>query len=192
MIKYLIAKYTSKAAIAVVSLVSSLTIGKILTELFNTVPKEIFGITLALWVVALLVTVWDCVTGVRAYKKEKKEKGEKARFESGKGWRAIEKIFGFTVLIGFIHYLEVQMTMHEYPEYMSSGLLVIKLFFFVYGVLLELQSVGENKERLDGEKGKPFMLLDKVINFADQAIVKKIMKFFGLTEEDIKEEEGEE
>ena len=191
MLKYLITHYTSKAAVAIVSLISSLTIGKILNELLDKVPKEIFGITVALWTIAFLVTVWDSITGIQAYKKEQKDKKERSKFESRKGWRALEKIFGFSVIIGFVHYLEEQMLLHEYPEYMSGTLMVIKLFFFTYGVLLELQSVGENKERIYGDKGESFKILDKIINFASQAIIKKAMAFFGVKKEDMEEDKEE-
>jgi len=146
--------------------------------LIENTPKEIFGLSISIWIILLLINLWDTKTGIRANKIERKREGEKFVFESGKGWRVPEKIGLFTLIIGFAYLFEKECIRYDLPAIVSISLMWGKLFFSFYIGLLEFQSIGENHETIYGKKAKAFHLLDKIINSVDDEIVFKIKSFF--------------
>lgn len=141
-------------------------------------PKEIFGLSLSIWIILLAINLWDTKTGIKANKVERKKEGEKFVFESGKGWRVPEKIGLFTLIIGFAYLFEKECIRYDLPTIVSISLMWGKLFFSFYIGLLEFQSIGENHETIYGKKAKAFHLLDKIINSVDDEIVYKIKSLF--------------
>lgn len=156
----------------------SLSTGAILTQIveffIHFTPTYLFGINASLWLIALVINIIDINTGIKADTKRKAEKGEKFTFESGKGWRAVEKIFIFTMIIWFIYSLELEALRLKAFIFYSSILLYIKFTLLIYVVLIEIQSIGENELVRFEKKGKIFILLDKIIETLNDGILKKI------------------
>lgn len=144
----------------------------------NNTPKEIFGLSFSIWIILLIINLYDTNTGVKANRIERKREGEKFVFSSRKGWRVPEKIGLFTLIIGFAYYFEKECIKYNLPEIASIFLLWGKLFFSFYIGLLEFQSIGENHEVIYGKKAKAFHLLDRIINSVDEGIIIKIKSFF--------------
>lgn len=144
----------------------------------DNTPKEVFGLSLSIWIILLAINLWDTKTGIRANKIERKREGEKFVFSSRKGWRIPEKIGLFTLIIGFAYLFEKECIRYDLPAIVSISLMWGKLFFTFYIGLLEFQSIGENHETIYGKKAKAFHLLDKIINSVDDEIVFKIKSFF--------------
>lgn len=139
-------------------------------------PSEVFGYSLSIWFIALVVNAWDIHTGVKADIKTHKEKGEGFKFNPDKGWKAFEKIFGFTVIIGMIYRFELEAVRLGYPQIITTVLNAIKSIFFFYVILIELQSIGNNNEVRFGQKGKLFKMLDSLISIADTSILDRFKK----------------
>jgi len=156
----------------------SLSTGAILTQIveffINFTPTYLFGINASLWLIALVINIIDIKTGIKADTKRKEDNGGKFTFESGKGWRAVEKIFIFTMIIWFIYSLELEALRLQGFILYSSALLYIKFTLLIYVVLIEIQSIGENELVRFEKKGRVFILLDKVIEILNEGILRKI------------------
>lgn len=162
----------------------SVSFASILTTIASLYIKlsqtTIFGISISIWLVALVINIIDIHTGIKANTKEKKDKGEKFTFESGKGWRAFEKIFIFTAIIGFIYLWEREIVRLELTSFLSNIFLWIKLIAFFYVILIEIQSIGENQTTRYGYKPKPFQLLDSVIELVNEGILNKLKSLLNI------------
>jgi|TARA_R110000823_G_scaffold264480_1_gene384625 hypothetical protein len=158
----------------------SLTLGSIFTAItsffIKYTPSHVFGVSITLWSIALIINLIDIHTGIKANSKLKKDLGEKFVFNSGKAWRGFEKIFVFTMIIWFIWELESEVIRLNYANILSSILLVIKFIMLIYVVLIEIQSIGENEFVRFGKKGKLFTLLDKIIEVVNEGILKRLKK----------------
>lgn len=156
----------------------SLSLGSILTAIasffLKYTPDYVFGISVTLWSLALVINIIDIHTGIKADTKIQNDKGLPFVFKSGRAWRAIEKVFIFTMIIWFIWGLEKEAIRLDYSSIFSSTLLVIKFVLLIYVVLIEIQSIGENELARFGKKGKLFLLLDKVIEIVNQGLIKRI------------------
>lgn len=171
-------EYLSNTQCYIISAGFTTFITGVIKFLNENTPKEIFGLSLSIWVILFLINIWDIKTGISANKAELKKEGEKFVFKSSKGWRVPEKIGLFTLIIGFAYYFEKECIRYDFPTVISVGLLWFKIFFSFYIGLLEFQSIGENHETIYGKKAKAFHLLDKVINSVDEEIIIKIKSFF--------------
>ncbi len=160
----------------------SICTGTIFTSLYTFLSdfteKDFLGTSLVLWLLLFIINVIDIHTGIKADTKRKKEVGSKFTFESGKGWRAVEKIFVFTVVIGFLYIFEKESLKLSLPLVITTSFTYCKLLVFFYAFLIELQSIGENEEARFGKKGKMFVMLDNIIDVTNEGILKKIKSFF--------------
>lgn len=174
--KYLVTNYLTHKELYIVSI----TFGGLFTgimEFYNDfTQREIFGISAVLWFLLLMINLYDIKTGIRASTKLRNDNGEKFIFESKKGWRAMEKIFLFTVVIGFMYFSEAEVIRLKIFGIFSSIFFTIKLIFFIYVTLVEIQSIGENDEIVYGKKSGIFKLLDKIIDIANAGILNKVKK----------------
>jgi hypothetical protein len=178
--KHVIAQFLLHRDLYLLSVSVGTIISWIVGVLTQQTPLFIFGINAVLWLIALIINVIDIHTGIKADTKRKLNQGEKFKFESGKGWRAFEKIFIFTMIIWFIWTLEKEcLRLNLYSIY-SSILLTIKFVMLIYVVLIELQSIGENQEDIEGKKGKMFVLLDKIISIVNDGITTRLKKGLGV------------
>lgn len=160
---------------------SSASIGSVIAfivNFFSNTPSEILGISISLWLVVFIINVYDIHTGIKADTVRKQSTGGKFVFESRKGWRAIEKIFVFTVAISFMYNFETELVRLDMPGFLSYGMLVIKLSTFFYLVLVELQSIGENNEVRFGKKDKIFQLLDNIIAAINEGVIGYVKGMF--------------
>lgn len=157
------------ASISFASLFTGVT--NFFTHLSQTL---IFGLSVTLWLFALVINIIDIHTGIKANTKEQKDKGKDFVFQSGKGWRAFEKIFIFTVIIGFIDHWEKEIIRLHLSTILSNIFLWIKLVSFFYVILIEIQSIGENQTTRYGYKPKSFQLLDSIIEIVNEGILNKI------------------
>lgn len=164
----------------------SLYLGTFVTSIYTFLSgfteREFFGTSVILWLLLFLINIIDIHTGIKADTKRKKQLGSKFTFESGKGWRAIEKIFIFTVVIGFLFIFEKEALKVEFPL-MVSFFTYTKLVVFFYAFLIELQSIGENEEVRFGKKNKMFSMLDNIIDITNEGILKKLKRFFSTDED---------
>jgi len=158
----------------------SLTLGSIFTAITSFfiayTPSYIFGVSITLWSIALIINLIDIYTGIKANSKIKADLGEKFVFQSGRAWRGFEKIFVFTMIIWFIWGLEKEVIRLQYSHIFGSILLVIKFIMLIYVVLIEVQSIGENEFVRFGKKGKLFILLDKIIEVVNEGLLKRLKK----------------
>jgi hypothetical protein len=158
----------------------SLTLGSatafILDLLINFYEKTVFGLSLSLWLIALVINIIDIHTGIKADSERKKRLGEKFIFVSKKGWRAFEKILVFTLIIWFVYSMELEVLRLDMWSGFTGFLLGIKLILLIYVVLIELQSIGENEEARFGQKSKVFALLDRIIEAVNEGILNKLQK----------------
>lgn len=156
----------------------SLSLGSVITALssffLKYTPDYVFGVSITIWAVALVINIIDIHTGIKADTKIQNDKGLPFVFKSGRAWRAIEKVFVFTMIIWFIWGLEKEAIRLQYSNFFSSTLIAIKFILLIYVVLIEIQSIGENEMARFGKKGKLFQLLDKIIEIVNQGLVKKI------------------
>jgi len=159
----------------------SVTLGSatafILDFLINFSEKTMFGLSLSAWLIALSINVIDIHTGIKADTVRRKKKGESFVFESGKGWRAIEKIIIFTLMVWFLYTMELEVLRLDLWSGYTSILLCIKLVLLIYVILIELQSIGENELDRFGKKSKVFELLDRIIEVVNDGILNKLQKF---------------
>ena len=159
---------------------TSITAGSVFTIItsffIKYTPEYILGISFTLWMIALIINVIDIYTGIKADTKVQKDLGKDFVFKSGKGWRAFEKVFVFTMIIWFLRTLELESIRLSYFNIITSTLLTIKFILLVYVVLIEIQSIGENQLIRYGNKSKPFVLLDKLIEIVNDGIVRKVTK----------------
>jgi hypothetical protein len=130
--------------------------------------------SISLWFIALLINVIDIHTGIKADTVRKQKIGVSFVFESKKGWRAFEKILVFTLIVWFVHTLEVENIRLKFWDSLSGILLMVKFIMLIYVVLIEIQSIGENEETRFGKKSKPFILLDKIIETVNEGILTKV------------------
>lgn len=159
---------------------ASITIGSIFTAILSFfikyTPEYILGISLTLWLIALIINIIDIYTGIKADTKVQNDLGKNFVFKSGKGWRAFEKVFVFTMIIWFIRTLELESIRLSYFNFITSALLTIKFILLVYVVLIEIQSIGENQQIRFGTKSKLFRLLDKIIELVNEGILRRVSK----------------
>ncbi len=157
---------------------ASISFASITTAIMNFFSKfseiVIFGISVSIWSIALIINIIDIHTGIKADTKLQNDKGKKFLFKSGKGWRAFEKIFIFTVIIGCIYFWEKEIIRLELSSILSNLFLWIKLVCFFYVILIEIQSIGENQTVIYGYKPKVFQLLDNIIEIVNEGILNKI------------------
>lgn len=152
-----------------------------ISEMFiKHTPSHVLGVSLTLWVIIGAINMYDIHTGIKADTKRKEREGKKFVFESGKGWRAIEKAFMFGAVIYFIHEFEKEIIINDFPVFFSSTLLYLKFGMFFYVMLVELQSIGENEEERFGKKGRFFCLLDNVIDTVNKGILNKLKQWFNI------------
>lgn len=156
----------------------SISIGGMISTFINfisTMHEILFlGITLSMWLIAFFINVIDIHTGIKADTARRKKEGEKFVFKSGKGWRAFEKILIFTLIIWFLWSLEKEIIRLESYDFLLTIILAIKFILFIYVILIELQSIGENEFDRFGKKSKPFILLDKIIEIVNEGILNKL------------------
>jgi len=145
--------------------------------------KQILGISMSLWFIALLINIIDIHTGIKADTARKQRLGESFVFKSGKGWRAFEKILIFTLIVWFIYSLELDVVRLKFWDGFSSILIAIKFIMLIYVVLIELQSIGENEVDRFGEKSKTFIFLDKIIEIANEGILTRIRSLINVKSE---------
>lgn len=171
----------------------SLYLGTSFTSIYTLfsdfTEKEFFGTSVILWALLFLINIVDIRTGIKADTKRKKDIGIKFTFESGKGWRAIEKIFIFTVVIGFLFVFEKEALKLNLPLIFTGFFTYAKMLVFFYAFLIELQSIGENEEVRFGKKGKMFVMLDNIIEVTNEGVLKKIKSFFSSNKDDKIEDE---
>ena len=146
--------------------------------------KELFGISITLWFIAFIINLLDIKTGIAADKVRKEKEGKKFSFESNRGWRAIEKIVLFTIIISFLHHSHLECIKNKFPELVGQSLLSIKFIAFFYVIILEIKSIGENDETRFGKKGNGFIFLDKVIEVLSDGILENIKKLLGMKKEE--------
>ncbi len=144
---------------------------KFFTEISES---QILGISMSLWFIALIINIIDIHTGIKADTARKEKVGDKFVFKSGKGWRAFEKILIFTLIVWFIYSLELDVVRLKFWTGFSSILIAIKFIMLIYVVLIELQSIGENEVDRFGEKSKPFIMLDKIVEIVNEGILTKV------------------
>lgn len=168
----------------------SLGMGTLLSAVFSffvkNTPEYLFGINSILWLIALVINIFDIHTGIKADSKRQKDDGKDFIFKSGKGWRAFEKIFVFTMIIWFIYTMELEAVRLHANVVITSLLMWIKFIMLIYVVLIELQSIGENEETRFGEKSKVFILLDKIIVLVNEGIfsnLKRLLRVEDKTED---------
>lgn len=159
---------------------ASIAIGSLFTAILSFfikyTPEYILGISLTLWLIALIINIIDIYTGIKADTKVQNDLGKNFVFKSGKGWRAFEKVFVFTMIIWFIRTLELESIRLSYFNFITSALLTIKFILLVYVVLIEIQSIGENQQIRFGTKSKLFRLLDKIIELVNEGILRRVSK----------------
>lgn len=158
----------------------SISVGTLISSIISflsTMHERLFlGVTLSIWLIAFIVNVIDIHTGIKADTASKKRIGEKFVFKSGKAWRAFEKIIIFTLLIWFLWSLETEINRLKSYNFLLSIIIAIKFILFIYVILIELQSIGENEETRFGKKSKPFILLDKIIETINEGVINRIKK----------------
>lgn len=148
------------------------------SSLFMTITeKSIFGVSLALWLIAAIVNLFDIITGLKAFAHKQRENGDVFKISSKKGWRGIEKASMFTAIIFIIYLFEKESLRLGFTENISLVAVYIKFFVFFYGILMELVSIGENREVVLGYKPKIFKSLDKVAEFVTDGIIERAKKF---------------
>lgn len=156
----------------------SISIGGIVSLLMrfftNISEKQILGMSISLWFIALTINIIDIHTGIKADTARKQKIGESFVFKSGKAWRAFEKILIFTLIIWFIYSLEMDVVRLKFWDGFSTILISIKFIMLIYVVLIELQSIGENEVDRFGFKSKPFIMLDKIIEIVNEGILTKV------------------
>jgi len=152
--------------------------------LYELTEKNLFGLSLGMWLFLFIINVIDIYTGIKADTKRKKDLGANFKFESAKGWRVIEKIFIFTVVIGALFTFEKEAIKIDLPEIASGFIVYIKVILFFYAFLIELQSIGENEEARFGKKGKMFVMLDSIIHVVNEGILKKLKNMFNSKDND--------
>lgn len=165
----------------------SISIGGVVSLMFkfftDISEKQIFGMSITLWFIALIINIIDIHTGIKADTVRKNKIGENFIFESKKGWRAFEKIVIFTLIVWFIHTLEIENIRLKFWDSLSGILLLVKFVMLIYVVLIEIQSIGENEEVRFGKKSKPFTMLDKIIEIVNEGILSKIKSLINVKSE---------
>lgn len=163
---------------------TSLSLGTILTTIFSFIventPAYLFGINTVLWLIALIINLIDIRTGLKADAKRSNDDGEQFTFKSGKGWRAIEKIFVFTMIIWFVYTMELEAIRLKSYQAISTTLMAIKFIMLCYVVLIEVQSIGENEETRFGKKSNMFVMLDKIIVLVNDGIFTNLKKLLRI------------
>ncbi len=158
----------------------SISVGTVVSSIItflSTIHERYFlGVTVSLWLIAFIINVFDIHTGIKADTVTSKKEGKNFVFKSGKAWRAFEKIIIFTLLIWFLWTLEKEILRLEFFNFLITIVTGVKFILFVYVMLIELQSIGENEETRFGKKSKLFVLLDKIIDVVNEGIINKIKK----------------
>lgn len=166
------------------NLLTSISIGGFIATAFNFIkvntPSEILGCSIALWSVALSMNVWDIITGIKTDVYNQKLKGLKWKFNPDKGYKAFEKIIGFTCIIWFLYSFEKETVRLNYSETWTSTFNYAKFILFFYVVLIELKSIGQNNEVREGKKGELFVLLDSIIAIVNDGIISNLKKLFRI------------
>lgn len=141
-------------------------------------PDDVFGFTWKLLLFALGFSVWNFKTGFQASIARAKRDGtfvsKRQLFDYDKAWKFLGRMFGFILVIGFLHYFGEQMILFGYSEFWVSSISYVKTFFFFFVCMIELKSVGDNNEVRFGEKGTVFALLDKLVDAFKRGAVKKV------------------
>jgi hypothetical protein len=172
--KQLITNFLMHKDLYIVSASLGTIFASIIGAINQITPLYLFGINSTLWLIALGINIVDIHTGIKADTKRKNDLGKPFTFESGRGWRAFEKIFIFTIIIWFIYTLEIETLRLELFGFISSILLAIKFTMLIYVVLIELQSIGENEQVRFDKKSRLFILLDEIIKIVNEGILNKI------------------
>ena len=158
----------------------SISLGAIISSIvafFSTMHERYFlGVTASLWMITFVINVIDIHTGIKADTALSKRDGRKFTFKSGRAWRAFEKIIIFTLLIWFLWTLEIEINRQDFFKFLLSIVTGIKFILFIYVILIELQSIGENEETRFLKKSKPFILLDRIIETVNEGILKRIKR----------------
>jgi hypothetical protein len=174
--KQMITSFLNHRDLYTISITAGSAITFILDFIINFSEKTLFGLSLSLWFIALIINIIDIHTGIKADSARKKKLGSKFIFVSRKGWRAFEKILVFTLIIWFVYSMELEVLRLDMWSGYTSILLGIKLILLIYVVLIELQSIGENEEARFGQKSKVFALLDRIVEAVNEGILNKLQK----------------
>lgn len=163
---------------------SSLGVGSILSTIISffveNTPAYLFGINVAIWFILFVINIIDIHTGIKADKVRCEREGKVFKFQSGKGWRAIEKIFVFSMMVWFIHTMEFEAIRVQAFDAIPITLRYIKFIMLSYVMLIELQSIGENEETRFEKKGKMFILLDNIIAIVNDGIFTNLKKLLRI------------
>lgn len=139
--------------------------------------STLFGLSIAIWLMAFAINLYDIYTGIKADTVKQEKLGKKFEFKSNRAWRSVEKIFVFTFIIGFLHFSEGEALRYDFKTLIFI-ILVVKLSLFFYTVLIEFQSIGENEFERFGKKGKIYQFLDKVIEVVNDGILTRLKRVF--------------
>lgn len=177
------------------NLLSSVLVGGWFANIFNTIktntPSEILGCSITLWWVVFAVNIWDIWTGIMADSHTQKINGGKWKFNPDKGFKAFQKIIGFTFIIFFLYNFEKETIRLGYSETWSNAFNYSKFIFFFYVVLIELKSIGNNNNVRFGEKNESFKMLDTIISLVNEGIISNIKKLFKITKSEENEQNNE-
>lgn len=149
-----------------------------ISNFFNTyTPSEVLGYSLSMYGVAMAVNAWDIYTGVRLdWKKQKAGGAKRFSFNDDKGFKAIQKILGFMIVLYMIHSFEQESIRLHYNKIVPTILNASKSIFFVYVILIELKSIGNNNKEYYGEKSALFVMLDNIIDLINKGIIDYIKR----------------
>lgn len=164
------------ALLSVPLAISTPNIFKVIFE--GTEHRDLYVIASVFFVCFMLfcfVFIVDFITGVKASKFIAKKQNRKSYVTSKRLWSSFWKVAAFFV-ISFPLFVFVFVFLILEMNTIKYILLSISVLFMMLATFVEIYSIGENLEKIYGNKPKYFAYFDKISNALESLFNKKIDK----------------
>lgn len=169
-----------KGSGAIISLVSSFGIIKILKDVFGHVEERdvVLPVLVACFGIMIFFVffLFDLIFGLVASKFE--SRGEKDWIKSSKLYHSIGKIGGVLLIIVLLLVLNLS-ALAVGRSWLYDSTLYIMIFINFLASAFEYHSIGENIKRRHGTKPPIFMFFDKLTDTVEKGVINKVSRWFG-------------
>lgn len=138
------------------------------------------------FLIYLLFSIIDFITGMQAAKQETQTLGEVFVPKSKMMYRTLWKITGITLLIVLLTMLLLVVQIGQ-MDWLYKPIILSLLILIFLGCGFEFHSIGENIERRSGKRPEIFKFWERLLSTIEKRIMKNINDTICPTDEDLKD-----
>lgn len=149
-------------------ILTPIALGSIMTFICSIIHAEIMGFTAGEILILLIFITIDFLTGVSS------SLNKKERITSRKGLKTVFKLVTYTMTILLFAVIESMTVKHGGIGFASVTIAFLRNFVFCLMLFWEFHSVGENIEKVFGDKPKIFYFVELTVNLLESKLKKLI------------------